>query len=193
MPAEWIPGAWTSSSWSLHDPDPFAALLDQLAAAGEQPARLDAGVAGHYQAIAAQLASLTGRLAQDQAGADPGGDQPGPAAAWCTLSPGDRQEPVARLRAWVDQVYRPGYGHLAAALAPCWPSHDLCLYALDILAALWSVLYLQPDRTPGLISAQAEFQARLSPALAGQLQAETHRCGHARNPAPPVGHPRSTP
>ena len=93
----------------------------------------------------------------------------------------------------MDQVYRPGYGHLATTLAPCWPAHDLCLYALDVLASLWSVLYLQPDRTPGLISAQAEFQARLLPALAGQLQAETHRCGHARNPAPPVGHPRSTP
>jgi hypothetical protein len=174
-------------------PDPVAALLDQLAAIGEQTARLDAREAGHYQAIAAQLASLTARLTQNQAGADPGGYQPSPAPAWQSLSPSDRQEPVARLRAWVDQVYRPGYGHLAATLAPCWPAHDLCLYALDVLASLWSVLYLQPDRTPGLISAQAEFQARLLPALAGQLQAETHRCGHARNPAPPAGHPRSTP
>ena len=62
--------------------------------------------------------------------------------------PGDRQEPVARLRAWVEQVYRPGYGHLAATLGPCWPAHDLCLYALDIASDLWSVLYLQPDRDP---------------------------------------------
>ncbi len=173
--------------------DPVAALLDQLAAVGEQLTRLDAREAGHYQAIAAQLANLTARLTQNQAGADPGGYQPGPAPAWWTLSPSDRQEPVARLRAWVDQVYRPGYGHLATTLAPCWPAHDLCLYALDVLASLWSVLYLQPDRTPGLISAQGEFQARLLPALAEQLQAETHRCGHARNPAPPFGHPRSTP
>ena len=27
-------------------------------------------------------------------------------------------------------------------------SHDLCLYGLDILSDLWSVLYLQPERTP---------------------------------------------
>ena len=79
---------------------------------------------------------------------DPGGYQPDPAPAWWQLSPDDRQEPVARLRAWVDQVYRPGYGHLAAALGPCWPAHDLCLYALDIASGLWSVLYLQPGRDP---------------------------------------------
>jgi hypothetical protein len=166
-------------------PDPVAALLDQLAAVGEQLTRLDAREAGHYQAIAAQLANLTARLTQNQAGADPGGYQPGPAPAWWTLSPGDRQEPVARLRAWVDQVYRPGYGHLAAALGPCWPAHDLCLYALDIASALWSVLYLQPGRDHALLSAQAEYQARILPALAAQLAAETTRCGHTR--------PRSTP
>ena len=70
-------------------------------------------------------------------------------------------EPITRLRAWVEQVYRPGYGHLAATLAPCWASHDLCLYGLDLLSGLWSVLYLQPQRTAGLLSAQAEYQARI--------------------------------
>ncbi len=174
-------------------PDPIAALLDQLAALGEQLTRLDAREADHYQALTAQLASLTALLIQDPAGQDEAADRPGPAAAWWELSPSERQESITRLRAWVEQVYRPGYGHLAASLAPCWPSHDLCLYGLDILSALWSVLYLQPSRTPGLISAQAEYQARLLPALAAQLQAETTRCGHARNPAPPAGHPRSTP
>jgi len=82
----------------------------------------------------------------------------------------------------VDQVYRPGYGHLAAALAPCWPAHDLCLYGIDILSALWSVLYLQPERTPGLVSAQAEYQARILPALAAQLKTETTSCGHPGTP-----------
>jgi hypothetical protein len=84
----------------------------------------------------------------------------------------------------VERVYRPGYGHLAAALGPCWEAHDLCLYGLDIAASLWSVLYLQPLRTPVLLSAQAEYQARILPALADQLQAETQRCRHSRGPAP---------
>ena len=51
------------------------------------------------------------------------------------------------------------------------------------------MLYLQPDRTPALLSAQAEYQARILPALAAQLPAETTRCGHTR-PGTPA---RSTP
>ena len=63
----------------------------------------------------------------------------------------------------MDQVYRPGYGQLAAALGPCWEQHPLCLYGLDIAAELWSVLYLQPVRSPAVLSAQAEFQTGILP------------------------------
>jgi hypothetical protein len=84
-------------------------------------------------------------------------------------------EPVARLRTWVEHVYVPGYGHLAATLGSCWEAHDLCLYALDIAASLWSVLYLQPVRTPVLLSAQAEYQARILPALADLVGTVTIR------------------
>ena len=169
-------------------PDPIPAIVDQLAAFRDQLTRLDAREAGHHATLTGLLAGLTARLTPAKTGEDPGGYQPGPAPAWWTLAPDARQEPLARLRGWVERVYRPGYGHLAAALAPCWPAHDLCLYALDIAAELWSALYLQPGRTPGLVSAQAEYQARLLPALAAQLAAETTGCGHPRTPAP-----RSTP
>ena len=165
--------------------DQITAALDQLAAQREQITRLDTREATHYATLTGLLAGLTARLGPDPAGDDPGGYQPDPAPCWWQLSPDDRQQPVARLRAWVDQVYRPGYGHLAAALGPCWPAHDLCLYALDIASGLWSVLYLQPGRDHALLSAQAEYQARILPALAAQLAAETTRCGHTR--------PRSTP
>jgi hypothetical protein len=154
--------------------DPITAIVDQLATHAEQLTRLDAREAEHHAAITAQLAGLASKLTQD-----PGGYQPEAASAWWRLNPEARQEPVARLRAWIDQVYRPGYGHLAT-LAPCWASHDLCLYGLDILSGLWSVLYLQPQRTAGLLSAQAEYQARILPALAAQLITETTRCGHTR-------------
>jgi hypothetical protein len=163
--------------------DQITAALDQLAAQREQIARLDAREAGHYATLAGLLAGLTARTGPDPD--DPSGYQPDPAPAWWQLSPEDRREPVARLRAWVEQVYRPGYGHLAVALGPCWPAHDLCLYALDIAFGLWSVLYLQPGRDQVLLSAQAEYQARILPALATQLMTETTRCGHTR--------PRSTP
>ena len=165
--------------------DPITAALDQLAAQREQITRLDAREAAHYATLTGLLADLTARPGPDPARDDPDGYRPGPAPRWWKLSPDGRQEPVARLRAWVDQVYRPGYGHLAATLGPCWAAHDLCLYGLDILSDLWSVLYLQPGRDPALLSAQAEYQARILPALAAQLMTETTRCGHTR--------PRSTP
>ncbi len=161
--------------------DPISALVDELAACGEQLTRLDAREAAHHTALTALLTGLSAHHALDE---DPGGYQPDPAPPWWKLAAADRAEPMARLRGWVEQVYRPGYGHLAATLGPCWATHDLCLYGLDILAELWSVLYLQPDRTPALLSAQAEYQARILPALADQLRLETSHCGHTRPGTP---------
>jgi hypothetical protein len=145
-------------------PDPLTAALDQLAAHHEQLAELDAREARHFGALGEQLtqlaaiaatlghalrddtaalariealehkvnglaASLTGD-SQDGAGRH----QPEQAPAWWQLTGTDRQDAAAGLRAWVGNVYRPGYGHLAAPLGPCWEAHDLCLYGLDILA-----------------------------------------------------------
>ena len=109
--------------------DQITAALDQLAAQREQITRLDTREATHYATLTGLLAGLTARTGPDPADEDPNAYQPDPAPCWWQLSPDDRQQPVARLRAWVEQVYRPGYGHLAAALGPCWPAHDLCLYA----------------------------------------------------------------
>jgi hypothetical protein len=176
--------------------DPISAIADQLAAQAEQITRFETRLAELADQAAAlgrvvgeHAAALTQLAVASPTGPDPDGYCPGPAPAWWKLEAADRSEPVARLRAWVEQVYRPGYGHLAAGLGPCWPAHDLCLYGLDIAAELWSVLYLQPARTPALVSAQAEYQARILPALADQLRAETNRCGHPRNPAQPGGRP----
>jgi len=141
-----------------------------------------------------QVADLAAQLAPDRsAGQDPDRYRPGPAPRWWKLTAAERQQPVSRLRAWVEQVYQPGYGHLAATLGPCWETHDLCLYGLDILADLWAVLYLQPRRSAALLSAQAEYQARILPALAAQLMAETSRCGHARHRSYGPGPARSAP
>jgi hypothetical protein len=201
--------------------DPLTAVLDQLAAQREQVGGLDAREARHFASLSEQLTRLAslvaavGQALRDDTGAlsriealerqvkelaatltgpadDGGGQQPGPSPAWWKLTGADRQGAAAPLRAWVTQVYRPGYGHLAATLGPCWQAHDLCLYGLDILAQLWSALYLQPARSTGLLSAQAEYQARMLPAIAAQLAAETTGCRHdpARTPA---GYPRSMP
>jgi hypothetical protein len=204
-------------------PDPLTAALDQLAAHHEKIGHLDAREASHFASLTGQLTHLTdlittiGRTLQDETAAltrfetldrqvaelaarlaSPDADdshryQPDPAPQWWQLSGESRQEPAARLRSWVGQVYRPGYGHLAASLGSCWQAHDLCLYGLDILSQLWSVLYLQPVRSPGLLSAQAEYQARILPALAAQLRTETTGCGHDQVRRQSAGYPRSTP
>jgi hypothetical protein len=188
-------------------PDPLSAVLDQLAAHAERTADLDAREAAHHAELRGQLAQLAGMittisraLADDTAALarldaldrqvaelaarlpGPGGEnddtyQPRPAPRWHLLAPGERRAPVAELRDWAERVYRPGYGHLAA-LAPCWPRHDVCLYALDILSQLWCALYLQPDRGPAVLSAQAEYQARILPALSAQMSVETTSCDH---------------
>jgi hypothetical protein len=152
-----------------------------------------AAVLARLDGLDQQVADLAAHIAGTAAEAGSGGYRPGPAARWWKLTGQARQEAVARLRAWVEQVYRPGYGQLAATLGPCWETHDLCLYALDIAAELWSVLYLHDTRNPALLSAQAEYQTRILPALAEQLMTETSRCGHAQARRPLNGRARSTP
>jgi hypothetical protein len=189
-------------------PDPLGAALDQLAACRDRITDLETREAAHFGELNGQLSQLAGMvttlsrtLAEDTAalarldaldrqvaelarqagtrsqdGED--GYQPHPAPSWHQLAVGERSAHVAEVRDWVEHVYRPGYGHLAS-LGACWPQHDLCLYALDIASQLWSALYLQPRRSTGLLSAQAEYQVRILPALAAQLTTETSGCGHA--------------
>jgi hypothetical protein len=45
-------------------------------------------------------------------------------------------------------------------------------------------LYLQPSRSTSLLSAQAEYQARILPALAAQLMTETTGCTHQTSQQP---------
>jgi hypothetical protein len=87
-----------------------------------------------------------------------------------------REAAVLRLRAWVEQVCQPGYGHLAATLPPCWEHHPLCLYTLDWLSELWSALYLEPTRTGGTLAAQAEWQTRLLQTAISQMSADARNC-----------------
>ena len=167
--------------------DPLAALLDQLAAVGEQLTRLDAREAGHYQAIAAQLANLTVRLTHE-----PGRSRPRRIPARPRTSLVARSAPATgRNRS---PGCAPGWTRSTAPATatspPPWPPAGQPTTCACTRSTSWPLCgrCSTSSRTapPGLISAQAEYQARLLPALAAQLQAETHRCGHARIPAPPV-------
>jgi hypothetical protein len=146
-------------------PDPLAAVLDQLAAL---TARLDATddvVASH----AAQLADPAARPYK-----------PAPTVPWHQLAGEARGVALTRLRRWTQDVYLPGYGHLAAVLPDCWEQHDLCLYVLDWLIELWSSLYVPTKRTSRILAGQAEFTTRILPAAAALFRAEASCCEHAK-------------
>lgn len=159
--------------------------------------RVQAAATSHGQALAAldgidrQVSDLAARIdALAPAGDEPvpGGHGYRPSASPRFWKPDDPAlgEAVTQLRAWVEQVYRPGYGHQAAGLGECWDRHPLCLYVLDWLSELWSVLYLAPRRTQAILAGQAEWHARLLPAAADLLARETRSCprhsGHGRSP-----------
>ena len=150
----------------------------------------DTAALARLDALDRQVADLARRLARPRRPTDDDGYRPRPAPAWWQLDPATSgRRPSRELRDWVEHVYRPGYGHLAA-LGPCWPQHDLCLYGLDI-AQPAVVRPLPPARPqpPSLLSAQAEYQARILPAIAAQLAAETTRCGHPTVTAYPGARP----
>lgn len=177
----------------------LAELARQLGATSEHvqaiatTAAQQAAILGSLNGLDQQVAALATRLteiATARTGNDDdpshGSYQPAPAPRWWKLDGQERDQALARLRAWVEQVYRPSYGHLSAALGPCWEQHPLCLYGLDWLMELWSVLYLDPGRSAPILASQAEWQTRLLPALAEQMYLETTRCQHAQ-PAPSRG------
>ena len=142
--------------------------------------------ASHGEALAAldgldrQVAGLAAKAAADGPadGGKAAGYRPSAAPKFWKLDGPARDQAITKLRAWVEQVYRPGYGHLAASLGDCWDQHPLCLYVLDWLSELWSVLYLAPGRTGGTLAGQAEWHIRLLTVAAEQLARETRGCAH---------------
>ena len=184
-----------------------ARLQDLTAEITTVAARTDAlsTTLSHHSAIVnaldgldTQVAELTRQLA-DRAEASASGKnaryRPVPSPRWWKLRGTDRDTAIGRLRAWVERIYRPGYGKVAAALPACWEQHPFCLYTLDWLSELWSALYLAPQRDTRILAAQAEWQTRLLPAAAEQMAYEAAGCSHNRGAAPrpaaASGHPPS--
>jgi hypothetical protein len=155
-------------------------LDDAAAALGQQAAILDTldGLDEQVAAIAAQLTELASADSKPDGEAGKG-YRPIPAPRWWQIAGGERDSAIARLQAWVEQIFLPGYGHLAAMLPVCWYQHPLCLYALDWLSELWSALYLGRDRGTSALAGQAEWQTRYLPAAVDQLVSETAGCHHS--------------
>ena len=132
------------------------------------------------------MAKLTEQITPLLPPAAPASDryQPADTVRWWDLqdSATETESAIARLRNWVDHIYRPHYGYLAAPLGPCWEQHPLCLVLFDWLSELWSVLYLSNPRTDRLTGRAGEFSTRILPAVAEQLRMETATCGHGSGP-----------
>jgi hypothetical protein len=156
-------------------------LVNQLGASIRQQAEQ----VPRLQAVEEALAALAARIAEvlpDEQGSSRV-YAPRPAPRWWNLSGSAREAEIGRLRGFVEHVYRPGFGHLAARLRPCWEAHDLCLYCLDIAAELHAVLYLQARRTIPLLNGQAEYATRVLPALADLMSTETRTGSQHHTPA----------
>ena len=159
-------------------PDPITAALQQLADHHEQLTQLTELITGIGDTLREHAAALAKLAETPPADADPDRYRPSPAPAWWKLAAADRQEPIARLRAWVraglPARLRPPSRHPRPLLelprpVPVRPGHP----GRPVVGAL------PPARThPGMLSAQAEYQARILPALAAQLMTETSSCGH---------------
>jgi hypothetical protein len=156
-------------------------LVGALGADIRQQAERTARLQALDEALAALAVKVSEVLPDEQGSARV--YAPRPAPRWWDLSGEARAAEIGRLRGFVEHVYRPGYGHLAARLRPCWESHDLCLYCLDIAAELHAVLYLQSRRTVSLLNGQAEYATRVLPALADLMSTETRSSCQHHSPA----------
>jgi hypothetical protein len=158
--------------------DAVAAVLMELAEIREQVTGLRLAQADYQTRITdltVALHRIAGQRRSGKDGEQEGGYEPIPAPRWWQLAGEERAEAIGRLRAWVATVFRPGYGHLARQVSPCWEQHDLCLYLLAWLSELHAVIFLAPER---LLTSEADWHTRLLPAAAAQMAAETGGCDH---------------
>jgi hypothetical protein len=186
--------------------DPTAAIAAQLAEQRERLAAADAREQAHHQALTTRLnelsqlvqdavkneapilatvkrledavATLAGKLVEIVPDDGPARVyKPSPTPHVWRLNADARQQLTRKLSAWVHDVYRPLYGHLAARLPACWPQHDLAIVILDLLSEL-QLYYTLNKRTPGVLVSQGEFTVRILPGLTELLAAECARCQH---------------
>ena len=135
--------------------DPLAAILDQLAAHHEQ-------IAQHGRLLQEHAASLTELTRTTPDGACL---RRLPPRAWPGRTGGSFRPPDGRNPS---PGCGPGWSRCTGPVTGTWPppwpragKRTTCACTGWTSRPAWSVLYLQPLRTPGLLSAQAEYQARI--------------------------------
>lgn len=110
--------------------------------------------------------------------------RPPPSPRLNTMTPDEFSALLDRLNNWVDNIYRPQFGFLAAMLDPCWAKHGLCLRMLDVLSEIDLTDYIQPRRDRRKLDQQAEFYIRQLYTAANIMAEETADCRKAQRHMP---------
>jgi len=155
---------------ALHDSLRITELSERLAAV---EARLD-----DEHGVNAQLADLSAVVRSLIAEEKDKPKLPEPSVRWWELEAGERQAAIGRLRAWIRDIYGPGFGRVAGQLPACWDQHPLCLYVLDVLSQAWMTLWLRETRSLSVLGGQMDLLSRQIKPLADLMQAEAKGCKH---------------
>jgi hypothetical protein len=144
--------------------------------------------------LSGEMSEVLARLSllEDGAGAEPQTRQPrlefAPQMRWHELDEAGRAAAVARIRDWVDTVYRQQFPR-AGDIAPCWADHPVCVVLLDVLSQLHRALYHGTRRSWGLVHNQAELYVRFGREITALVREELAGCKYGQHtPGPsPVG------
>lgn len=91
---------------------------------------------------------------------------------------------MARVRAWVDTVYRQQFPR-ASDIAPCWADHLVCVVLLDVLSQLHRALYHGTKRSWGVVHNQAELYVRFGREITALVREELAGCRYGQHAAGP--------
>jgi hypothetical protein len=109
-----------------------------------------------------------------------------PQLRWHELDQAGRAEAVARIRQWVDSVYRQQFPR-AGDIAPCWADHPVCVVLLDVLSQMHQALYHGDKRSWGVVHNQAELYVRFGREITALVREELAGCKYGQHATgPPV-------
>lgn len=167
-----------------------AEALAQVTAARQEAGNLAGradGIERKLAELGALLSQMSSRITEMNDPGGPGGGQKkgnsdGEASYEVNQAPPwwqqDNEQTIAtaeRLRDWVNEVYRPGFGHLGKMLGDCWDRHPLCIAYLDTLHEAWCLLYI-PTRDTKMVFAQLDWLTRPLLQSAEVMATETRPC-----------------
>jgi hypothetical protein len=125
------------------------------------------------------------RLEGDGAAAEAREPRPkfAPQVRWHELDEAARAEVVARVREWMETIYRQQFPR-AADIAPCWEHHPVCVVLLDVLSQMHGALYHGTKRSWAIVHNQAELYIRFGREITALVQGELAGCKYGQHTPP---------